>query len=206
MRTFKESLELGKATEKAVILIPKLRVYARTPLTDIANGGAPHLIGPDGAAFATVVLPDYELDRPGEHFGAEIKGKDHADYTRITGEPEHGIACRLIENYLLWQQQKERELIIFVDEQRTGEVLAARLSTLMNGTREVDVWMDRRDGRSYRRPRVSAMHERGRAVEHFFFGRKQFKVFHQGEAKDVPLLKGVTLAPTMPVANSLSDV
>jgi hypothetical protein len=202
MRTFKESLELGKRTEKAVILLPKLQIYRRTPLTDIAGGGAPHMTGPAGEPFATVVVPDYELDRPGEHYGAEIKGKDHADPTKITGEDEHGIACRLIENYLEWQKQTERKVIIFIDEWRTGEVLAASLNKMMlRGT-----WMDRRDGRVYRRPRRSSITERGRPVPMFYFGRTQFMVFHQGEARDVPLLKTIPLAPTMPVASSLSEV
>lgn len=201
MLTFKESLELGKRTEKAVILLPKLQLYRKTPLTDMASGGAPHMIGPAGEPFATVVVPDYELDRPGEHFGAEIKGKDHADFTKITGEEEHGIARRLIENYLEWQKQTERRVIIFVDERRTGEVLAASLDKMMRGT-----WTDQRDGRTYRRPRLSSMTERGRAVPMYFFGRSQFMVFHQGEARDVPLLRGVPLAPTMPIANSLTEV
>ncbi len=198
---FKKSLDIGKATERAVIVIPKLRQYALTPLTDISNGGAPRLIGPFGDPMArALVAPDFSADRPGEHYGLEIKGKTRADETRTTGELEHAIGRRLLLAYLEWQRRIERKVVLIVDEKSTGEILAASLDRLMTGE-----YLNLHDGQIYKRPRETFDNKMDRGGM-AFFGRSQFMVLHQREAPDAPLFKNVRLAPTLPFATSLRDV
>lgn len=198
---FKRRLEIGKATERAVIIAPPLRQFSLTPLTDIANGGAPRLIGPFGDPMANgIVTPDFLADRSGEHYGLEIKGKNHSDETHITGEKEHGIGRRLLLAYEQWQRRMERKLIIIIDEDVSGEFLAASLDKLNSGE-----YLDLRDGQIHKRPRLyfGAKMDRGGMA---FYGRSQFMVLHERKIRrDAPLFDGIS-APSLPLAASLREV
>lgn len=199
---FKKNLNLGQATERAVVICPPIRQFALTPLTNIANGGAPRLIGPTGDPMASaIVTPDFMADRPGEHYGLEIKGKWRADETPVTGEREHGIGRRLLAAYLEWQRRLERKVLLIIDEGETGEILAASLDRLQQGE-----YLDSRDNQIHRRPRLyfgDKMDRGGMA----FFGRSQFMVLYQrANAPDLPLFKNVKLPPTLPTAKTLGAV
>lgn len=201
MINFETNLQIGKATELSVVMCPALNSFSLIPLTDLAMGGAPRLLGPRGEHKAhAVIVPDYGAYRNGQCFGLEIKGKGHADHTKITGELEHGIGLRLLQHYNEFERRTGHRVVLLIDEKQTGEVLAASLAKLQLGR-----WRDRRDGREWSRPRIYDGDEMDRGGM-AFFARNQFKVLHQREAHDLPLFKGGSVPPTLPPVSDLERI
>lgn len=205
-RSFEDSLKIGLENEEAVILLPKLRSYFKTPLTRIDMGYAglgPRMIGPnapDGRRLGVgVILPDYELSHPfAEPCGLELKSKGESTPTTITGEDEHGISWNLYLSYLTWQFQHRKQIILMITERSRGEILAATLSKLQMG-----LWTDLRSGQQYVRPRYSKSKRMG---EMAFFGRGQFSIFEQMDPVDLPLFKRGQVAPTQHEVHNIQEV
>jgi hypothetical protein len=197
---FEESLNIGLENEEAMILLPKLRIYQKTLLSRIDMGGAPRMIGPHGRRLGVgIIVPDLELTHAYfEPCAIEFKLKTKSSRTAITDQEEHGIGHRLYLNYLQWQLQHRRQVVLMVTEKSTGEVLAATLTRLQHA-----LWTHLPTGRRFYRPRFSDSEKMG---EMAFFARDQFQVFHQGDAADLPLLKGVPIPPTMVEAGHLQEV
>jgi hypothetical protein len=198
--TFEEQLNIGMENEEAMILLPKLRTYNKTLLSRIDMGGAPRMIGPDGRRLGTgIILPDVEMTHQYfEPCAIEFKLKTDSSQTRITGKQEHGIPHRLYLNYLRWQWLHRRQVVLMITEKSTGEVLAATLTKLHHA-----LWTYLPTGRRYYRPRFSDSAEMGKMA---FFSRDQFQVFHQSDAVNAPLFKGVPLPPTLPEVGHLQEV
>lgn len=174
-------MRFGRAHEAKLILVLRQKQFFVTPTGDIANGGAPKLLGPNGMA---IVLPDVEAYRDARCHPFELKTKSIPTRTHKTQELEHGFSLRLYREYVKYQKVTGRKLIIVVNELKTGELLARTLDAL--GEPRLD---------AYGEPRISEGSAMGDMV---FIPRKLFRVFHQGRAPDVPLFADVPLQPTLP--------
>lgn len=106
-----------------MFLLRNNKVYSTyaTPLTDIENGGAPKLLGPEGD---NSVLPDFELHCISNgtngvadfHGYVEHKWKSQATRHRITNTFQHGFGRRLFDNYCKVSERTGRPLLIMVYE------------------------------------------------------------------------------------------
>jgi hypothetical protein len=180
-RAFEEKLRHGRLHEADLVLVLRQKNFFVTPTGDIANGGAPKLLGPNGMA---IVLPDVEAYRDAKCHPFELKTKSIATFTRRSHELEHGFSLRLYREYLEYQKVTGRKLIIAVKELRTGELLARTLDAI--GEPHLD---------AYGEPRIS---EGGPMGDMVFIPRRLFRVFHQGPACDLPLFAGVPVPPSLP--------
>jgi hypothetical protein len=171
---FEQRLAQGRSHEPELVLILRRRSFFVTPTGDIANGGAPRLLGPNGTA---IVLPDVEAYRDAKCFPFELKTKSSFTWTCLTQRYESGFSLRLYEHYLKYEKVTGHRLIIVMRDLHTGEFLARKLDHLTP--------------RFYRGPKMgpSGM---------VFFHRDDFFCFHQGTACDLPLFKDLPVPPTRP--------
>lgn len=81
-------------------------------------------------------VPDLDVARGGVRRWAEVKTKSAATYTRSTGRLEHGIPLRHYWSYRRVQEITGTEVWLFIYEEKTGDVLFARLDDLEAEKRE----------------------------------------------------------------------
>lgn len=87
---------------------------------------APMLEGP----YKGLRLPDLQVSVLGKTDWRECKRKGKADYTRITGEFEHGIGLRCYRDYVAVQEISGLSVYLMVGERNTGEILFQSLEKL----------------------------------------------------------------------------
>jgi hypothetical protein len=175
---FDQQLRLGRAYEHDLVLLLRSKNYWVTPTGDIANGGAPRILGPHGRAL---VLPDVEAYRNAKCYPFELKTKSIPTPTRkLGGRLEHGFSYRHYQHYREYERVTGHCLIIVVREQQSGELLARPL-------------------RSLPEPRIYDGGKMGPSGM-VFFPRDAFRVFHQGPPSDLPLFQHMDVAvpPTLP--------
>jgi hypothetical protein len=94
-------------------------------------------------------VPDLDISRNGERRWVEVKTKARADYTRTTQRYEHGIPLRHYRAYLDVERITGTPVWLFVVEESTGAILAARLSDLDSVKRVYDGPKMSRGGMAY---------------------------------------------------------
>lgn len=82
------------------------------------------------------VIPDLDIAKDGTRRWAEVKTKEKADWTVITQRYEHGFKLRHYHHYLRVQEITGCEVWIFIYEEKTGDILYARLDDLTGIRRE----------------------------------------------------------------------
>jgi hypothetical protein len=87
---------------------------------------APMLEGP----FSGYRVPDLKVMGGGKTSWVECKEKEHADYTRCTGQLEHGIGRRCYMDYLKVQQISGIPVFLCVGEWEHGLIRIASLDAL----------------------------------------------------------------------------
>ena len=185
--SFREQLEIGRRSERAVAFSQPLKSYMLVPLADIHNqllakGGAPRMWDGFGSA---IVLPDFAAIGFGRFFPLEVKGKTTATFTTKTRIWEHGVDLRNYQHYQAFARASGQNLILAIHEGKTGEILAASLKRLG-------------EPRAY-------YGETGKAPM-VYWPRDRFTVFEQGEPADLPLFIGHSVPPTLPRSPSLEDL
>lgn len=187
MPDFREQLEIGRKSERAVAFLGELKNYLLLPLTDInnlvlANGGAPRAFDGFGSA---IILPDLLAVRLGRIHPLEVKNKSKPTFHRKTRTLEHGVDLRNYQHYCAFSCASNTNVILVIDEGSTGEILAGSLERLGE-------------------PRVY-YGETGRPPM-AYWPRNKFTTFHQGEPTDLPLFCGQAVAPTLRRSQDLGGV
>lgn len=86
---------------------------------------------PSAQALADkVILPDLDIAKDGKRLWAEVKTKEHADFTRITQQWEHGIPLRHWEAYRKIQDETGAKVWLYICEINSGWVLRAPIDNL----------------------------------------------------------------------------
>jgi hypothetical protein len=175
---FEQQLRFGRAYEHELVLLLRSKNYWVTPTGDIANGGAPRILGPHGQAL---VLPDLEAYRDARCYPFELKTKSAPTFCRKLGRWEQGFSYRHYQHYREYEQVTGHCLIIMFWEKQTDELLARPL-------------------RSLPEPRVYDGNKMGPSGM-VFFPRDAFRVFHQGPPADLPLFQHmhVEVPPSLPL-------
>ena len=96
------------------------------------NNKAPRIQG----ANSCHVLPDLDIAKGGDRRWAEVKTKEQATFTRKTQRFEHGIPLRHYNDYLEVQHITGNEVWLFVYEEKSSEILCAKLDDLSQQKRE----------------------------------------------------------------------
>ena len=183
--SFSEALRLGRQRELLVALTLRERCFFTQELGAIVepNGGGPRAHGPYGTG---IILPDLLVSRGGQTFPLEVKSKDRASPTLITGEDEHGIGQRKYLHYRAYQRETGMRLVLGIFEEYTGELLVRSLDKL---------------------PTPRAYHgDKMDPGGMFFWPRSAFQVFAQiAPPNDVPLFRGINIPPTRPLLQDLAE-
>lgn len=77
-----------------------------------------------------VILPDLDCIKDGYRMWAEVKTKEAATFTRITGQWEHGIPLSHWEAYRIIQDKTGNKVWLYIFEKTSGCVLRAPIDDL----------------------------------------------------------------------------
>ena len=163
MPTLRESQEFkrGRSGEKAIAGFLKSRGCFIVPSYDYSGEDGNKAPKMEGEHFS-FVIPDLDVANGGKRFWAEVKTKWEATLHRKSQTWEHGISLRHYRHYQRVEQETGAPVWLFVFEERSGEILAAKLSCL-GPPRIYDGGKMGRDGMA-------------------FWPRDQFKLLHKLEA------------------------
>lgn len=131
MKAFRDSAEFrkGRSGEVVVAEFLKSQGYWVVPSYDYSGedgNKAPRMSGVAGF----LVIPDLDVCKNGTRFWCEVKTKDKATLHKKTGVYEHGISSRHYRDYLRVERQSGCQVVLFIVEQNTGEILSRKLCEL----------------------------------------------------------------------------
>jgi hypothetical protein len=130
----REEFKRGRIGERIVALIMRSCGYFVIPSYDYGGSDgnkSPKMQGPKLA----LVIPDLDVVRGGKRHWVEVKTKDHADFTRMTDQLEHGIDLRHFEHYQRVESESGCDVVVSVFEESTGDVLASTLRRIAKAGR-----------------------------------------------------------------------
>ena len=119
----------GRAGERVVANALQRRGWFIVPSYDYTgqNGDkAPKMQGLN----LSLVIPDLDAARRGKRFWVEVKTKARPDFTRSTGQWEHGIAKRHLEHYRRVEIESGAPVWLMIVEEQNALLIGQSLAKL----------------------------------------------------------------------------
>lgn len=124
-----DSVLKGNQGEQIVAMLLRKSGYFVTCLSDINEQGRNKAPGMRNNS-EYLILPDLQVALQGHLGYCEVKWKTKADWTRITGQLEHGIDKHCWEHYQEVRTKTGADVFLFIYERKTGAVLYRHIDFL----------------------------------------------------------------------------